>query len=66
MGSTDFANEVDKLCAKLIDVVSKEVEDKNQTTKVYFNDLIDVLQEARQSAHKAQRLMDKYNRGKVH
>ena len=54
-----FAEEIDKLCDDLIKVVKKRMNHQTVTTKVYMDDLIDVLQETRVSAHKAERLMNK-------
>lgn len=57
--SKEFAEEIDKLCDDLIRVVKKRMKNQTETTKVYMDDLIDVLQETRISAHKAERLMNK-------
>ena len=54
-----FAEEIDKLCDDLIKVVKKRMKNQTETTKVYMDDLMDVLQETRISAHKAERLMNK-------
>ena len=54
-----FAEEIDMLCDDLIKVVKKRMKNQTETTKVYMDDLIDVLQETRISAHKAERLMNK-------
>ena len=59
VNSKEFAEEIDKLCDDLIRVVKKRMKNQTETTKVYMDDLIDVLQEARIAAHKAERLINK-------
>ena len=59
MHKIKFAEEIDKLCDDLIKVVKKRMKNQTETTKVYMDDLMDVLQETRISAHKAERLMNK-------
>ena len=48
---------IDILCDELIEVVKKRMKNQTETTKVYMDDLIDVLQETRISAHKAERML---------
>ncbi len=55
MRDIKFAEAVDRLCERLIETVRSEMRVHNETTQEHMNDIIDLLQDTKMSAHKAER-----------